>query len=95
MIEATVRGIASHSVLISEVIQQLNCRVVDFPGDNIKLDRIEDARIHAAELLRLYPGYTLELDSRMSFLQIKRPRSRIWKIYVRLGYLRDDNESGS
>ena len=33
--EATVRHIASHRVLITEIIQQHNGRVVDSPGDNI------------------------------------------------------------
>jgi adenylate cyclase len=33
--EATVRDIAAHRVLISEIIQQHNGRVVDSPGDNI------------------------------------------------------------
>ncbi len=33
--EATVSDIATHRVLISEVIQQHNGRVVDSPGDNI------------------------------------------------------------
>jgi class 3 adenylate cyclase len=33
--EATVRDIAAHRVLISEIIQQHNDRVVDSPGDNI------------------------------------------------------------
>jgi adenylate cyclase len=33
--EATVRDIASHRVLISEIIQQHHGRVVDSPGDNI------------------------------------------------------------
>ena len=33
--EATVRDIAAHRVLITEIIQQHNGRVVDSPGDNI------------------------------------------------------------
>ena len=33
--EATVRDIAAHRVLISDIIQQHNGRVVDSPGDNI------------------------------------------------------------
>jgi len=33
--EATVRGIAAHRVLITEIIQQNHGRVVDSPGDNI------------------------------------------------------------
>jgi adenylate cyclase len=33
--EATVRDIAAHRVLISEIIQQYHGRVVDSPGDNI------------------------------------------------------------
>ena len=33
--EATVRHIASHRVLITEIIQQHHGRVVDSPGDNI------------------------------------------------------------
>ncbi len=33
--EATVRDIAAHRVLISDIVQQHNGRVVDSPGDNI------------------------------------------------------------
>ena len=33
--EATVRDLAAHRVLIAEIIQQHNGRVVDSPGDNI------------------------------------------------------------
>ena len=33
--EATVRDIAAHRVLISDIIQQHHGRVVDSPGDNI------------------------------------------------------------
>jgi adenylate cyclase len=33
--EATVRDIASHRILIAEIIQQHNGRVIDSPGDNI------------------------------------------------------------
>ena len=33
--EATVRDIAAHRVLVTEIIQQHNGRVVDSPGDNI------------------------------------------------------------
>ena len=33
--EATVRDLASHRVLITEIIKQHNGRVVDSPGDNI------------------------------------------------------------
>ena len=33
--EATVRDIAAYRVLITEIIQQHNGRVVDSPGDNI------------------------------------------------------------
>jgi len=33
--EATVRDLAAHRVLITEIIQQHNGRVVDSPGDNI------------------------------------------------------------
>jgi adenylate cyclase len=33
--EATVRGIASHRVLVSDIVQQHHGRVVDSPGDNI------------------------------------------------------------
>ena len=33
--EATVRDIAAHRVLISDIIQQHNGRVIDSPGDNI------------------------------------------------------------
>jgi len=33
--EATVRNLAAHRVLISEIIQQHKGRVVDSPGDNI------------------------------------------------------------
>jgi hypothetical protein len=42
----------------------------------IRLDREEDARAHAAELLRIFPGYTLELDRKTSFFRdpaIKKP----------------------
>ena len=33
--EATVRDLAAHRVLITEIIHQHNGRVVDSPGDNI------------------------------------------------------------
>ena len=33
--EATVRDIAAHRVLISDIVQQHHGRVVDSPGDNI------------------------------------------------------------
>lgn len=33
--EATVRDIAAHRILITEIIQQYHGRVVDSPGDNI------------------------------------------------------------
>ena len=33
--EATVRNLAAHRVLVTEIIQQHNGRVVDSPGDNI------------------------------------------------------------
>ena len=33
--EATVRDLASHRILIAEIIQQQHGRVVDSPGDNI------------------------------------------------------------
>ena len=33
--EATVRDIAAHRVLITEIIQQHHGRVIDSPGDNI------------------------------------------------------------
>ena len=36
--EATVRDIAAHRVLITEIIQQHNGRVVDSPGDNILVE---------------------------------------------------------
>ena len=36
--EATVRDLAAHRVLITEIIQQHNGRVVDSPGDNILVE---------------------------------------------------------
>jgi len=33
----------------------------------VRLDRLEDARAHAAKLLKLFPGFSLELNHKMSF----------------------------
>jgi hypothetical protein len=35
----------------------------------VRLDRLEDARTHAAKLLKLVPGYSLELNRKMTFLR--------------------------
>ena len=52
--EATVRDIAAHRVLISEIIQQHNGRVVDSPGDNILAEfaSVVDAVNCAVEIQR-------------------------------------------
>ncbi len=33
----------------------------------VRLDRLEDARAHAAKVLKLFPAYSLELSRKMSF----------------------------
>jgi adenylate cyclase len=35
----------------------------------VRLDRLEDARAHAAKLLKLFPGYSLELNRKMTFFR--------------------------
>ena len=69
--EATVRAIATHRVLITEIIQQHHGRVVDSPGDNILaefasvVDAVNGAVKVQNEIERANTG--ISVDRRMEF----------------------------
>ena len=69
--EATVRDLAAHRVLITEIIQQHNGRVVDSPGDNILaefvsvVDAVNGAVKIQAEIKKSNAG--VPEDRRMEF----------------------------
>ncbi len=69
--EATVRDLAAHRVLISDIIQQHNGRVVDSPGDNILAEfaSVVDAVNGAIKIQREIKesNTSIQQDRRMEF----------------------------
>jgi adenylate cyclase len=69
--EATVRDIAAHRVLISEIIQQHHGRVIDSPGDNILAEfaSVVDAVNGAVKIQQVIKKRNADIpeDRRMEF----------------------------
>ncbi len=83
--EATVRDIAAHRVLISEIIQQHRGRVVDSPGDNILAE--------FASVLDAVNGATkIQKEIKKSNADTSEARRMEFRIGINLGDVIDEEE---